>query len=243
MDSYYNIMCRVFEFIRNQDLKEDDDFTVVDITCDMRKYISLWRNSDILNAAASIEASKIHNALMATIAEPWSHEDAESRRGFSALLRKVQPLLDRGAKFLVATKKHQGIYGEWNEKAFACVPLEFNGDVWELVCGGDLEDVCSDVTKEECIGKKYEHGIILGTLEYREGSCNGSSGYYHDPTTTKINPDAAKAVRADGLIPVAIEIGSYHENWFKLLGVYPEKWEDFKTIFTEFITEDGYKQV
>jgi len=205
----------------------------IDLTDDIKRYMSLCQNADILNPNMSIEASNLHKKLMYLLTgDEEAHEDEEYRTGFGMLLSRIRPWIKRGAKFILDRS-------EWEWK---CIigDDEIKGDCW--LAGYDVLYNDRIINKncrftfnnqEWVIPFEIKNGIILGELDYRPSSRFSSTGYYHDPETTKISKEAASIIRGKGLIPIIIDFGTYHENIYKLFGVFPEKFEEFKKSLEE----------
>ena len=254
------IMTRNLQFEHYRHLPYDEEKaikpdTISDITEEVKEYITLCENSDILNAEFSKRASILHTLIMQSISEQWVHEDSEYREAFSMLLRVITPIIKRGGKFLVAIKKESSYRGEYYNKVWAVFPKDIEERYNALYCPSESE--VGIISGNECltfleewrlvgiasIGIAYNTGEGINHGKWLDRRCewSDSSGIYHDPKTTTIKPEYAKKIREMGLIPIAIETGSYHENWFHLYGIYPERWDEF-TKDIAYIDENGYQQ-
>lgn len=215
------------------------EFGLKELTEKINEYLMLVNNADILNAEMSARACRLHEELMAAISDSWSHEDQDYREGFANLLEKIKPLMKRGGKFYV--------FGNDDYKMWFAIPKyiinkedPIDTDRCGIMSGNSFLPVLQQKFSDYVGYFAGESGIIYGTHEYHDGTRFWSTGHYYCPADTKINPTAAQEIRAMGLIPVILECGSYHENWFHLYGIYPEKWDQFKKDHEEYITEDGY---
>ncbi|MBP5456343.1 MAG: hypothetical protein J6Y37_07565 [Paludibacteraceae bacterium] len=159
----------------------------------------------------SIEASKLHDALMYKLG--LKHAEEDDRKVFSYVLFYIRNLKRRAN---IVT-----INGDWN-----CLLITIDdGGGEEHYAEIDFDDIKygeglnHDVTRY-AIAYKSTDGVKRLKTDYRSGSHNGSSGYY--TTQAVMDDDTRKKIYAMGLVPALMEVGSYHENWIYSVGIIPE---------------------
>lgn len=219
-------------------------YTYFDLTNEIKEYINLDNNKDILNSEMSARALQLHAKIMNLM---WgyndSHERENLRRAFAKVLSAVRVWISNSRFFVFECKGYHG---------WACV--RNNGkSVYDLAyiygecLGFDCYDEDDDIKIHNSVyssSKSISHAVgfsahadydsvNFGNYEYRDGSHNGSSGNYIDPGTTSLKKSTADKIRKMGLVPCIMVTGSYHENFFYLLGVYPQCWQQFKSGFDE----------
>lgn len=202
-----------------------DEAKVIDYTDRFASYLDACNRADIDGSVASqIEVSTMHAAIMRDLG--LEHEEECDRECFAKVLRAYR-----------VCRKHGGIVAfvipacTWSHSQIFVGTEKYGvyGDSYDWATD-DL--TTSNLDKSEALFFGYEaedwNGIEIGdSLEYRSGSCNGSSGYYHNPDKCRITPEMEAKVREMGLIPVIVEHGSYHENWLHVAGVYPEMYGEY----------------
>lgn len=220
---------KIRNIIRNVIMEETS--SVINLTNEINEYLKLCSNSDIINADASIKASKLHRYIMDTIFYDGSHQEDEMRRIFAKILNAVKPMMKRGAQF----------FYDKDEKQWICKgkTYDYYKSDYEVCGNGDYvsEDSFYICNMDADLAQKGEYaipfsdkGINYGRREYREGAFDGYIGIWDNPEDVSISKQSADQIRSKGLVPVIVSFGTYHNNFFSLYGVFPEKWEEFKRL-------------
>lgn len=159
------------------------------------------------DANFSIIASQLHDGLMNTLG--LDHEETEDRETFARILGYIRIL----QKHLDITSITICNYADWEINASGAEEIYI--EAWDFHEKGHIDDIY-----DKAIVFKDRDGIDYISTDYREGSCNGSSGYY--TTHAKMTEEMKQKIYRMGLVPALLEFGSYHENFLYSCGVLPE---------------------
>lgn len=220
-------------------------YTYFDLTNEIKEYINLDNNKDILNSEMSARALQLHAKIMNLM---WGYNDAHERenlrRAFAKVLSAIRVWITDSRFFVFECKEHHG----WacirnggksgNDLAYIyseCSVFDGYDEDNDIEIYNSLErEYSTPISHAVGFSKHADYNTVnFGDYEYREGSHNGSSGHYIDPGTTSLKKSTADEIRKMGLVPCIVVTGSYHENFFSLLGVYPQCWQQFKSGFDD----------
>ena len=180
-----------------------------DITDVLKKYFSYSVYGET-NPMFSKIACRIHKRLMYTLS--LYHEDIYDRKEFAKILTYVKSLFDRG--YVKKVELYDRYY--WVIRLSTSDSERLYGDSVFIRAGTFIN------------GNPYYYAIVFSShdgfkvldSENREGSENGSSGYFI--TKAVMTDEMKKRIKDKGLVPALSVEGSYHENFVKSVGVLPE---------------------
>ena len=210
-------MKRIYEIVekavREALLEAQNDFSnlyaagngdnITDYVFKYLKYSQMGRS----DANFSIMASQLHDGLMSTLG--LNHEETEDRETFARILGYIRIL----QKHVDITSITINSYANWEINASGAEKIYI--DAWDFQEKGYI-----DYIYNKAIVFRSNDGIVSIHTDYRDGSCNGSSGYYI--THAKMTDEMKQKIYGMGLVPAILEHGSYHENFLYSCGVLPE---------------------
>lgn len=198
----------IFESQNNYDHLWDDDTNILK---EVMQYIE-WSQMGEMNANFSIEASKLHDTLMAIMS--LDHQDQNDRRTFAKILNYIKILHKRiGIQSIVVEN------GNTLRIETTLCDKDDNEEGIIYIDTLDFETSNTNPLKYGIMYRTHE-GVMRGSYVYREGSYNASSGIYI--TDAEMTKEMKQHIYNLGLVPALEVAGSYHENFIYAIGVLPD---------------------